>query len=177
MSERTAKLGQLEPGVVSNPWIIVFGGVTRKGNRRARRAASRALSMGMDVVWFDGYEESDPRTGYRLPLDIGTTTDASAVVVGFKHEESVTLAGRLRVGGRARHNGMTRWLWTRSARRMGNLMRARSCWSVIRADVLRLKHLSEPTFIVFADDHTLTSAWYAGRVWKSAPICSSLPVS
>lgn len=176
MNELFSELGHVDPRSVSAPWAIVLGGVTRKGNRRAHRAAARALDLGLNVVWFDGYEETDPLSGARVPLEGQGAGGVKTVVVGFKAKASSTLAERLQVSGRARNVPVIGKLMSRLGRRIGTILRARACWSVIRDDIKRLGVLGEPTFIVFTDDHMLTSAWYAGRVWKSAAICSSLPV-
>lgn len=171
MSEVLTSLGTISPHLISRPWIVIFGGVTRTGNRRARRAASRALEWGLDVIWFDGYEETVPETGARVRLKTRPSNDAQLIVVGFRQQEASTLAARLRNGDETESGS----LWRSLVGRFGRLFRARTCWSVVRDDVRRLSGIPDPTFIVYVDDHTLTSAWYAGRVWKSSPICSNLP--
>lgn len=170
MAEVLTPLGTLAPQLISRPWVVIFGGVTRTGNRRARRAAGRALEWGLDVVWFDGFEETDPKTGARVRVKAHPSNSAQMIVVGFRRQESSTLAARLR-------NDETNpdALWRRFVGRFGRLFRARTCWSVVRDDVRRLSGVTDPTFIVYVDDHTLTSAWYAGRIWRSSPICSTLP--
>ena len=36
MAERVIALGDITEHLPNDPWIVVFGGVTREGNRRAR---------------------------------------------------------------------------------------------------------------------------------------------
>ena len=56
--------------VPEEPWVMIFGGVTREGNRRARRAVSASIRKGWNVVWFDGFDERfDNGKGQRVPLD------------------------------------------------------------------------------------------------------------
>lgn len=175
MAEVLTPLGSLEPNLIRRPWIVIFGGVTRTGNRRARRAANRALTWGLDVLWFDGYEESDSMTGARVRLKARPSNDAKLIVVGFKQRESSTFAARLRDKSNARDGSRVNKVWRGIAGRFGRLFRARTCWSIVRADVRSLSEVADPSFIVYVDDHTLTSAWYAGRIWRSSPICSDLP--
>lgn len=174
MTETHIPLGHLGQDSISRPWIVVFGGVTRIGNRRARRAAARALSWGMDVVWFDGYEEVHP-SGSRVRLKASPTDGAKVVVVGFRNEESSGLAGRLRNRTAGDQEVETSRLWSPTTRRVGNLLRSRACWTAVREDVRRISGIEDPKFIVFTDDHMITSAWYAGRIWAATPICSDLP--
>lgn len=62
--------GEVGRHLPESPWVLIFGGVTREGNRRARRAARSALADDLSVVWFDGFEESlDGPSGARVPLD------------------------------------------------------------------------------------------------------------
>ena len=175
MAEVLAPLGSLEPNLIKRPWIVIFGGVTRIGNRRARRAANRALTWGLDVLWFDGYEESDSVTGARVRLKARPSNDAKLIVVGFKQREASTFAARLRGNSKTRDGSRVNKVWRGMAGRFGRLFRARTCWSIVRADVRSLSEVADPSFIVYVDDHTLTSAWYAGRIWRSSPICSDLP--
>ena len=175
MAEVLAPLGSLEPNLIRRPWIVIFGGVTRVGNRRARRAATRALSWGLDVLWFDGYEETDSVTGARVRLKTRPTNEAKLIVVGFKQRESSTFAARLRDTSKSGGGSRVKKVWRGIAGRFGRLYRARTCWSIVRPDLRSLSQVGDPSFIVYVDDHTLTSAWYAGRIWRSSPICSDLP--
>ena len=83
--------------------IVVFGGVTRAGNRRARDACRAAMSAGYDVIWFDGFEEVASYEGVpqRVPLDaepIGQTV----VVIGYAGAERHLLINSLPIAnGRA----------------------------------------------------------------------------
>lgn len=88
MAERVIGLGDIEHHHLENPWIVVFGGVTREGNRRARRAIRAALEAGLSVVWFDGFSErwDDRRIGDRVPIDM-PVPDEAVVVVDYEEVE------------------------------------------------------------------------------------------
>jgi hypothetical protein len=164
---------QMLPDALAPGWVLIFGGVTRPGNRRARGSATRALASGLDVVWFDGFEETYPDTTERVPLD-DPDPSARLVIVGFASTEEDTLAGRLRTGDVFRKNPVTRWLWAHFLRRMGSLLRARACWTSVRNLVGQLVDNPPPSAIVFGDDYSITSAWYAGRIWPATRIVHDL---
>lgn len=88
MAERVIGLGDIEHHLPESSWIVVFGGVTREGNRRARRAIRAALEEGLSVVWFDGFSErwDEQRSSDRVPLDV-PVPDGKVVVVDYRGEE------------------------------------------------------------------------------------------
>lgn len=154
-------------GSIGPRWLVVFGGVTRSGHRRARRVASRALDDGLDVVWFDGLGETDSD-----PMRIESSSsdvESNLVIVPFAAELSRTLSGRLRSGGWLRTSPIGRQLW-RLLRKVGSVLQPRACWLTVRADVRRLAGHSPPVAIVYTDDQSITSAWYASRIWETVPV-------
>jgi len=165
--------GYLHPTSLSDTWVLIFGGVTREGNRRARRATAVALASGNDVVWFDGFEETDPDTGNRVPLD-SAVSDEGLFILGFVEREAQTLSAKLRLGGRLRSSSLARKLWYAVLRRVGLVLRPRACWKAVRDDVRVLAAASAPASILYCDDYSITSAWRAGRLWESTPIVASL---
>jgi hypothetical protein len=166
--------GALDSGVIGNRWVIVFGGVSRQGNRRSRRTAASALRAGLDVVWFDGFEETYTGSEERVALD-GPEGAAHLVVVGIQAAENLTFAGRLRTGGPFLRNPITKALWKVLFRRLGTLLRARACWKVVRDDVHALADLDDPAMLFYGDDYAITSAWYAGKIWTRPPILAQFP--
>lgn len=166
--------GRVNPGSITGPWVLIFGGVTRQGNRRARRTASLSLASGHDVVWVDGFEETYPDSGERVPLE-ETEGTATLVVVGTVAAENLTLAGKMRTGSRLTRNPLTRTLWKVLFRRLGTLLRARASWTVVRADIRSLATRDAPARIFYADDYAITSAWYAGRIWPRPSILPQYP--
>ena len=88
MAERVIGLGDIEHHPPESPWVVVFGGVTREGNRRARRAINAALEADLSVVWFDGFSErwDDRRIGDRVPIDM-PVPDEAVVVVDYEEVE------------------------------------------------------------------------------------------
>jgi hypothetical protein len=161
--------GDLNAELVGDPWVLVFGGVTRQGNRRARRACARALEAGADVVWFDGFAETFPGSSQRVPLD-HAASEASVFIVEYEEAEARTLSGRLRAGGRLQSRRSTRWIWQYVTRRLSMVLRPRAGWLAVRRDVAALKSRAQPIAIVYGDAYALTSAWHAGRIWPSPPI-------
>jgi hypothetical protein len=166
--------GDLDPSRIGVQWALVVGGVTRAGNRRARRAVSQALHKGLDVIWLDGYEERFEDSGERVPLD-GREAEGTVVVVGYQAAESSTLAGRLQSPERWQGNPVLRKVWRLILRRIGAVLRPRAGWRSVRPDIDRLSGSTPPHAIVYADDYAITIAWHAGRIWSSSPILSSFP--
>ena len=169
MTVTHAPPGQLDVGLVGERWILIFGGVTRQGRRNAGRAASGALESGLDVVWFDGFDEATEGVLEREPLD-GTQPAGNLVVVDFAEAQSRTTSSRLRSGGSLRSNPVARWIWKVLLRRIGSALRPRSCWLVVKRDLRALQGHSPPEAIVHGDDYAITSAWYSGRIWRSVQI-------
>ena len=155
-------------------WVIVFGGVTRPGNRRARRLTKRALRKGIAVVWFDGFEERFENSGDRVPLD-EDGFDPDLLVVGFAEAETRTLAGRLLSGQGFNGNSLGRAVWKIFLRRLGAVLRPRAGWQTIRPDVEALARGKPPQMILYCDDNAITSAWHAARIWASTPVGTDLP--
>lgn len=159
---------RLDADQIPVPWVLVFGGVTRVGNRRARRAIDQAAGEGWGIVWFDGFCERSDKTGERVPVKGADTMQLT--VVEFSQEEERTLSGRLRLGTVWRRNRIGQFFWTRFGRRLGLILRPRACWKVVASDVHQLRTVPAPCAIVYGDEFALTSAWYAGRMWSSPPI-------
>ncbi|HJQ90485.1 MAG TPA: hypothetical protein VJ950_02160 [Acidimicrobiia bacterium] len=161
--------GNLGIGSIGPRWLLVFGGVTRSGHRRARRVISRALDVGLDVVWFDGLgeTESDPMRIGPLSSDV----ESNLVIVPFDADLTRTLSARMRSGGWLRTSPIGRPLW-RFLRKVGSVLQPRACWLTVRADVRRLAGHSPPAAIVYTDDQSITSAWYASRIWETVPVSS-----
>ncbi|HJQ76222.1 MAG TPA: hypothetical protein VJ948_03060 [Acidimicrobiia bacterium] len=174
MIETLVEPGSLDGRAVGESWALVIGGVTRAGNRRARRAVSQALHRGLDVVWLDGFEERFPDSSQRVPLD-RSGDEAALIILGYEAAESKTLSGRLRSSDRWRANPILRRIWRPLLRRVGTVMRPRAGWKAVRGDIEALSGRPAPVAIVYADDYAITIAWHAGHIWSSAPILSSFP--
>lgn len=155
---------------VRPPWVLVFGGVTREGNRRARRNIERALEAGMDVVWFDGFEETFEGTDERVPL-AAKPSEGRLTVIGYGDLDKRTWSGRLHGGPSP--GAATASAWRRNLRRLGLLFRPWAGWKAIRSEVIALTGLPDPSQIIYCDDYSLTSAWHAARLWVSTPVSMS----
>lgn len=174
MTATHLRSGELDGARIGEHWVLVLGGVTREGNRRARRAATDALESDHDVVWFDGFEERHAETGERVPLD-SVPNDARLIVVGIQEIEENLVAGRLRTSKTLQTNAATRWIWRYFLRRLGSILRPRACWRAIRSDVETLSHrMTAPAAIVYCDDFSITSAWYAARIWPNTRVSTTI---
>ena len=169
MTRNHRSMGESSPLVHPDPWILVFGGVTREGNRRARRSCSEALNSGFDVIWFDGFEEKLLHSDQRVPLK-GGNAQQRLDIVGYSDRYTTSLSGRLIAAHWMRRRPVTRWIWRKVMRRIGRALRPRSGWTTIRAEVRALAKSTDPTRIVYCDDYAITSAWHAARIWRSVPI-------
>ena len=180
--------GEVARHVPEEAWVLIFGGVTREGNRRARRAARTALAGGLSVVWFDGYEESvDSHGAGRVPLD-GAEPDAPVLVVGYAARERKHPLLRmlelpdslekpyLKEGSSisvARRRLLSRTVLVvrgKVLRRVSLIFRGVIGWRLVRPDVQGLAVAApDPVQILFGDDFSLTQAWHAARIWPEVP--------
>ena len=154
-------------------WVLVVGGVTRPGNRRARRVAAKALARGLDVVWLDGFEETHPDTGARVPVDVDEPK-GDLTSVGYVDAEEATASGRMRIGAGLRSNPITRWMWKLLLRRVGTILRPSAGWKAVRPTLGQLDSAVAPRNIVYCDDYAITIAWNAGRMWTNTTISTDL---
>lgn len=175
MNSRHVTAGRLDAGSVGERWVLVLGGVTRAGSRRAQRVAAAAVDSGNDVVWFDGLSDEDSDRDQQTP--VGQGSPMTLLVVDFHEVEASSWAARLRSPSRFQANGATRLLWRVALRRVGSVLRPRACWTAIKSDIKRLSNASAPAAIVFCDDYSITSAWYSGKIWPDAPLTMELAVS
>lgn len=166
--------GNLDAREVGERWVLVLGGVTRQGNRTARRTSAQALEAGLDVVWFDGFVEKYPDSDERVPLDLETPI-GRLIVVEFDEAEARSFPGRLMASKMMQANVVTRLIWRFVLRRLGSILRPRACWQVIRPDVETLSGGSAPPeTIVYSDDTSITSAWHAARLWPDARVSTTV---
>jgi len=194
MAERVIALGDITEHLPSDPWIVVFGGVTRDGNRRARRAINAALQSDASVVWFDGFSErwGDREASGRVPID-PLVPDGKVVVVEYQRQERqhwmVRLLGgvplemaesRVATPGKSRVPVLTplrrltqrtlRLVHRKVLRRLFLVFRGMVGWKVVRNEVLALSmSTSAPRRIVYADDFALTIGWHSARLWPETP--------
>lgn len=166
------------------PWVLVIGGVSREGNRRARRASREAAARGLDVVWLDGYEECDPENPEnRLPIS-ELVGDGETVILGFKDAERRQFLNRLSLGdSRTRLSsgdkngdeiGLRRQprggILGKVLRRANKALRGYLIWRRLRPTIRELKANSPaPSAIVYGDGHAVPTAWHTVRIWRNAP--------
>lgn len=191
------EIGPIDPQVA--PWptlsdrvVVVFGGVTRSGDRRARRQLRRAVAAGCDAVWFDAWEGV-----VHLPTRVErhvfeADQDQTVVVVGYRALERNLLVNRLPNGNRfirqvlerrglLQQPGVVRTmrvfdaLWGRLAFpvlvAVAKVARGRMAWPEVAPLVAAVAdHLDAPECLIFTDDHSLPVAWNAARfVWRDCP--------
>lgn len=192
MPERVVALGELAHNVPGGGWVLVFGGVTREGNRRARAATEKSAELGLAVIWFDGYREYDgDGGGQRVPLG-ADPGEARVVVVDYSEAERghwINLLGRTSLspnhakpveqlvrsagkrGGIVRRvrRAVTRAWWvfrTKVLRRLSQTFRGVVGWRLVRADVTAVADQAPPpSQIIYGDDFAQTQAWHAVRIW------------
>lgn len=200
MVERVVGLGEIDEHLPEEPWILVLGGITREGNRRARRAIRNALDADTSSLWFDGYSER-AREGdaERVPLD-AAIPDGHVVVVDYaanrrrrwsnrmvegvprallsplvRAEDIAAGAAAKRVPVLTRvRRALQRVLGSfrsRLLRKIGLVVQGRVCWRIVENDfAFLLEHAPPPRQVVYGDDVALTQAWHVGKSWLDAPI-------
>jgi len=188
VSESFTPLDELMPESITSPWVLIFGGISRDGNRRARRSAREAVREGVNVLWLDGFEERYPgQNPVRVPIDDLEGT-GSVTVAGYRFQERSTLLNRLSYGPpKENYSGPEsdqdpfdatnsrlyqafRSFRTRLFRKIGQAFRGYLIWRLLRPTILRLHESSpHPVAIVYCDDHTIPSGWHAARIWEEVP--------
>jgi hypothetical protein len=183
--EHLFPLAELIPENISAPWVLVIGGVSRDGNRRARRAAREAASDGLNVLWLDGYEETYPgEENTRVPIE-GLDGPGSVIVAGFRLQERSGLLNRLSFGspkaGATDYETDDGAEWGSSSsqirraitgvrkalfRKINQVFRGYLLWRLLRPTLAHLHDsLPQPRSIVYCDDYTIPAGWHAARIW------------
>ena len=198
MAELVVSLGRMGDHLPVEPWVLVFGGTTREGNRRARRAIRAALQTDTNVLWFDGYSErQDAAAGSRVPLDVAVP-EGRVVVVDYaqqerahwlnqlvdnvpgavmstvvKTEERLVTAepGRVPLPTRLRRavERIMAVVRRKILNRLSLIFRGRTGWGMVKGDLAYLaKNAPPPVQIIYGDDFAVTLGWHAARVWLDA---------
>lgn len=204
MKESQTTLGEIGAHLPADPWVLVLGGVTREGNRRARRAVREATSGGLSAIWFDGFDEryEDAR---EMRVELGGDLDYSnVVVVCYADEERAhwlnsagdALTQRVEKGSRSieekvsgRFDATAKVLrrirmWVEKLarrvrklvlRRLSQIFRGLVGWSLIESDIVTLERtVAAPMAIVYGDDHAFTQAWRVAKIWTHVPVSTEL---
>lgn len=141
------------------PWLLIFGGITHAGRRRASRFAERGSEKDLAIVCFDGYS-SEP-----------VSECGEAVVIAYAHLELDSIGARL-----ARYTppgeGRLILLFRKLVRRIGTLFRPYLTWRLLRPVVLGLGSARAPVAIAYCDDSAIPLAWHAARMWSAPPVIS-----
>jgi hypothetical protein len=185
VTERWLSIAELDSVDVSSPWVLVIGGVSRDGNKRARRAAREAASEGLNVLWLDGYEEAEPGEGTtRVPIE-GLNGPGSVVVAGFRLRERSSLLNRLSYGSPKGSHSVAETedgvgfdpptshfgraiakLRKTLFRKFNQVFRGYLLWRLLRPTLANLHDSSPPpTSIVYCEDYTIPTGWHAARIW------------
>ena len=163
-------------------WILLLGGTTRVGNRRARRLVVELTKLGASVMWVDGFVETVPGAQGRVPIDgvpLGHKVEIlevkSEFVAASRHSLSALteplLVRLAKTGSRA--SSLARRFAT-FTRRLENLGRGRRFWSVVRRNLDEVGLGEPPTAVLYCDDSALLAAWHLARRWPSSAVGSSL---
>ncbi|MCH8217318.1 MAG: hypothetical protein IH892_11170 [Planctomycetes bacterium] len=198
MPEKVVGLGEVGDHLPHQPWILVLGGTTREGNRRARRAIRTALEVNTGALWFDGYSERTSEHGVeRVPLDV-PVPNGRVVIVDYAAKERghwlnrmvegvpealislvVKVEDMVAVAGDGRVPVVTRmrrafekalaFVRKKALRRFSLMFRGRVGWRIVKEDVAFLsKNAPPPKQIIYGDDFALTLGWHAARIWPDA---------
>lgn len=144
----------LDPVTSDQGTILVFGGVTFEGYEDARKLADGTASLGRKVIWFDGFtgdKSAHPPSDGLLVVDYGERERNRR----FNRMERTDGAGRFAA---------------RLLKRWNTATRGYASWRLIRRDVSALSKRLTPSEIIYCDDHALTAAWHAARLWPETPV-------
>lgn len=189
---------------IDGDWLLILGGVTRSGNRRARRFAALALELGHNVVWLDGFEEALDEDGMRVPLDTEAPR-AGLTVIGYRDPEQRIILNRLAnffpkiIHGAGSYAATTLGVSSsekvahmgrqirRATRRIGNelfsrvlnriasMFRGYSGYRLTRKWFGHVAKISPPNAVVYCDEFALTMAWHLARQWPNTLVTKELP--
>lgn len=175
-SSRLAHIGTVEsePNV---PWVLLLGGCTRPGNRRARRTVGKAIELGLQVIWIDGFEEEVE--GQSVPVE-GIATDAGLIIVGVReaevaatHQTTRAKVARLLPNGSS-NAGVQRI--SRFLRRSLQIGRSRRFHRLQQAVINQITTSTPPAAVVYCDDTAITTAWHLSRRWPQVVVDSELKI-
>ena len=193
----TSEIGPLDPKNDAWPELservaIIFGGVTRSGDRRARREIRKAFANDCDVVWFDAWEGED-HSGLTIRRHVfEENSDHRVLVVACRAEERALLVNRLpnapryvisrlekspfgRLPGMPGLLGLIETAWRRLARpvfvAIAKSSRGVLAWQRLESRIRAVAaHVPSPECVVYVDDYSLPVAWNAARsIWHDCP--------
>lgn len=160
------------PPQIDDSWVLVLGGVTSLGHRRALRIVPRIATSDAKVIWLDGFQ---PRNS-EASLSDAVELPSHVSVIASPRSKMAKVSEWLAQGGSRLNRPLFRRLWRKSLRRFGSALRPRASWQNIRTEVRQMATLPSPDAIVFCDDLALTSAWHCARIWPDTPVGSDWPV-
>ena len=151
---------------LSAPWVLVLGGVSRAGDRRARRAVLAALEANTNVIWFDGFERPDDDATEDPTIE---PTNGELLIVGFRDAERRLFLNRIEnVFGSTPKRRKFR---NQFVRPLGTVTRSYRNWILLRPTLRSMMPVvSSPTQIIWSDDFSLASAWHIARLWPDAAV-------
>ena len=157
------------------PWVLVLGGCTRPGNRRARRFVKSAVERGFGAVWLDGFEEEID--GRRVPVaELAAGADVRIVGLRAMDEASNrrTVRSRLARLIGSGSPGPRRKQLARSVKRLVQVGRGRRFRSIQMPIIDELAVACRPAEVVYCDDLALATAWELSRRWPDVRVGSEL---
>jgi len=167
---------------------LVFGGVTLEGFENARRLADHLTSLGRGVVWFDGFpgdKRAHGPTDGLFVIDYGER-ERNRRLNRLERERTETISSFIEYSVTpgtdtgTEHSGPTGAATTmtddagrfvaRFLKRWNTATRGYASWRLIRGEVVALSERLTPEEIFYCDDHALTAAWHAARLWPATPV-------
>lgn len=162
--------------------VVVLGGYTRPGDRRARRSVIAALNEGFDVTWVDSFE--DTHSGRRVELSsidsetslenerleiIEARTAFEAIFRSSRRFKLATVVGR--------SNSSQLQAVARFIRRLNQIGRSRRMDYVVRPIVEKILAEGKLSVLVYCDDFALPTAFWVSRHSEKIEIRSSWRMS
>jgi hypothetical protein len=158
-------------------WILILGGVSAAGNRRALRLASEIAEEGLAAYWIDGFRERADGADLAVEVDGisgGAEIDVLTIVERLSEADQRALLARfasvlqsmlIEGGGRIgqRFMSVPKILYKASG-----LGRGRRYWAAVHGELELLEPLEPPVGIAYCDDTALTAAWHLARRWPGA---------
>ena len=192
----SSEIGPLDPRVdtwpeLSDRVVVVFGGVTSRGDSRARERVREAFENDCDVVWFDGMERKHLGLTNRRDA-VKENSEHRVVVIGYQADERALFVNRLpnasrfiisrlektlfgRLPGVAILLGLFEAAW-RTVARPASLVVAKAsrgffAWRLLESRIRAVAaRVPKPECVVYTDDYSLPLAWNAAQsIWRDCP--------
>ncbi len=194
MKTAFVNLGDLSNEMLSENWILVFGGMGSHSVERASHAVKPALENDFEVLFINPQEENieqyllqDPYRGYTFKGQSGTKLISISCFSELQNRplgkllallmENLDSSKSQREGHQIRLLQLLplslRRKMTVATSKIHTIFRGLIFWKVVKGQIKKISDGIHPRKIIFCDDDSMTPAWHAAQIWEDAVVVSS----